>query len=145
MELRASSVQIQRAKPKLAEPGRRLRKSSRAAHVDAYNSTEPPTTNSFCPVAAMSGTKATAVAGVKRKRAPGKPDARAIKSKPRQKPSSDQDDDPQDEIARLEMQILESRKHYNNIATLLKLARASGADHEASTLAAVALCRVFRL
>ena len=143
MELRASSVQIQRAKPKLAEPGRRLRKSSRAAHVDADNSTEPPTTNSFCPVAAMSGTKATAVAGVKRKRAPGKPDARAIKSKPRQKPSSDQDDDPQDEIARLEMQILESRKHYNNIATLLKLARASGADHEASTLAAVALCRVF--
>ena len=43
MELRASSMQIQRAKPKLAEPGRLSGKSSRALGGDAHNSTEPTT------------------------------------------------------------------------------------------------------
>ncbi|KAF1975230.1 CBF-domain-containing protein [Bimuria novae-zelandiae CBS 107.79] len=91
----------------------------------------------------MLGAKAAAVAGVKRKRVSGKAEGRATKSKPRQKPSSDEEDDPQEEILRLETQILESRKYYNNIATLLKLAKASDTAHEATILAAVALCRVF--
>lgn len=93
----------------------------------------------------MSGAQAAAVAGVKRKRVSGRAEGRATKSKSHPKPTSDddEDEDPQEEITRLEMQILESRKHYNNIATLLKLARSSDAAHEASTLAAVALCRIF--
>lgn len=91
----------------------------------------------------MSGVKAATVAGVKRKRKSGEAERRTIKSKSRAKPSSDQDEDPEADILRLETQILESRKHYNNIATLLKLAKSSDPDNEASVLAAVALCRVF--
>ncbi|KAF2442037.1 CBF-domain-containing protein [Karstenula rhodostoma CBS 690.94] len=91
----------------------------------------------------MSGVKAASVAGVKRKRKSGEAERRATKSKPRPQPSSDEDEDPQEEILRLETQITESRKHYNNIATLLKLSKAPEPDSEASVLAAVALCRVF--
>lgn len=87
--------------------------------------------------------KAASVAGVKRKRLSGKAEDRAIKPKPLPKPSSDEDEDPQEEIVRLETQILESRKHYNNIATLLKLAKTSDTNDETSILAVVALCRVF--
>ena len=91
----------------------------------------------------MPGKMATTHAGVKRKRDPSKPERRESKSKSRRKSPSEDGDDPQAEIVQLEAQILESRKHYNNIATLLQLARQPGADNEAPILAAVALCRVF--
>ncbi|KAJ4288200.1 Maturation and nuclear export of 40S ribosomal subunits interacting protein [Kalmusia sp. IMI 367209] len=91
----------------------------------------------------MSGTKAAAVAGVKRKRQSDKAERRATKLKSLQQPSADEDEDPQEEIVRLETQILQSRKHYNNIATLLKLSKSTEPDNETLTLAAVALCRVF--
>lgn len=92
----------------------------------------------------MSGTKAAAVAGVKRKRESGKADRRESKSKTRRKSSSEEGDgDLQAEILRLESQILESRRHYNNIATLLQLGKSQTADTETSILAAVALCRIF--
>ncbi|KAH3989841.1 hypothetical protein HBI70_015350 [Parastagonospora nodorum] len=91
----------------------------------------------------MSGKTAASHAGVKRKRDPNKPERRESKSKSRRKSPSEDGDDPQAEILQLEAQILESRKHYNNIATLLQLARQTDAENEAPILAVVALCRVF--
>ncbi|KAF1946233.1 nucleolar complex protein 4 [Clathrospora elynae] len=97
----------------------------------------------------MSGTTSASLAGVKRKRDPSKPERRGSKSKSRRKsPSEDGDDgddgnDVQAHIVQLEAQILESRRHYNNIATLLKLANQPEAENEGPILAAVALCRVF--
>jgi U3 small nucleolar RNA-associated protein 19 len=91
---------------------------------------------------AMPGTKLASASGVKRKRDPAKAERREAKSKKRQKsPSSEHGDDVQAEILQLEAQILESRRHYNNIATLLQLSKKS--DDDAPVLAAVALCRVF--
>ena len=55
----------------------------------------------------------------------------------------DDDDDSQSRILLLENQILESRKHYNNIASLIKLFNGSSQDDEIRTIAAVSLCRVF--
>ncbi|KAL5121333.1 Maturation and nuclear export of 40S ribosomal subunits interacting protein [Pleosporales sp. CAS-2024a] len=82
-------------------------------------------------------------AGVKRKRDPSKPERRESRSKSRRKSPGDDGDAAQAEILQLEAQIAESRKHYNNIATLLQLARQSAAENDAPILAAVALCRVF--
>ncbi|EUC50921.1 hypothetical protein COCMIDRAFT_31812 [Bipolaris oryzae ATCC 44560] len=91
----------------------------------------------------MAGTKSTAMSGVKRKRDTSKPERSESKSKSRRKSSSEDGDDLQSEIVQLEAQILESRKHYNNIATLLQRAKQSDAENEGPILAAVALCRVF--
>jgi U3 small nucleolar RNA-associated protein 19 len=91
----------------------------------------------------MSGTKAANMSGVKRKRDPSKPERSESKSKSRRKSPSDDGEDLQSEIVQLEKQILESRKHYNNIATLLGRARQADAENEGPILAAVALCRVF--
>lgn len=52
-------------------------------------------------------------------------------------------DDPQARILLLETQILESRRHYNNIATLLEIFRDNDAAAEEQATASVALCRVF--
>lgn len=98
----------------------------------------------------MPGTRtaaAAAPAGVKRKRDPAKAERREAKSKKRQKsPAADSADeeqhDVQAEILQLEAQILESRRHYNNIAALLQLTKKTPTD-DAPVLAAVALCRVF--
>jgi U3 small nucleolar RNA-associated protein 19 len=97
--------------------------------VDVYNTMPGKTTASHV--------------GVKRKRDPSKPERRESKTKSRRKSSSEDGDDPQAEILQLEAQILESRKHYNNIATLLKLAQQSETEHDAPILAVVALCRIF--
>jgi U3 small nucleolar RNA-associated protein 19 len=91
----------------------------------------------------MSGKTSTSYVGVKRKRDPSKPERRESKTKSRRKSSSEDGNDTQAEILQLETQILESRKHYNNIATLLQLARQPEAENEAPILAVVALCRVF--
>lgn len=95
----------------------------------------------------MPGTKAaavTAMSGAKRKRDASKSDRGESKSKSRRKSSSSDDgEDIQSEIVQLEAQILESRRHYNNIATLLQRAKQSDAENEGPILAAVALCRVF--
>ncbi|KAH7087168.1 CBF/Mak21 family-domain-containing protein [Paraphoma chrysanthemicola] len=91
----------------------------------------------------MDGRTTVSHVGVKRKRDPSKPERRESKSKTRRTSLSDDGIDPQAEVLQLEAQIVESRKHYNNIATLLQLARQPEADNEAPILAAVALCRVF--
>lgn len=68
----------------------------------------------------MPGKTTASYAGVKRKRDPSKPERRESKSKTRRKSLSEDGNDPQTEILQLEAQIVESRKHYNNIATLLQ-------------------------
>ncbi|KAF1359477.1 CBF-domain-containing protein [Lizonia empirigonia] len=80
-------------------------------------------------------------AGVKRKRDPARAERREAKSKKRQKSPASDGDDMHAHVLQLEAQILESRRHYNNIATLLQLSKQS--QHHAPVLAAVALCRVF--
>lgn len=90
----------------------------------------------------MSVNKPVPVSGMKRKRDSGKTKSHETKSKNRRTSSND-DNDPQAEVLRLESQILESRKHYNNIATLIHLSRDQNADHETVVLASVALCRIF--
>jgi U3 small nucleolar RNA-associated protein 19 len=91
----------------------------------------------------MPGKTSPSLAGVKRKRDPSKQERREVKSKSRRKSPSDDGEDVQSEVLQLEAQILESRRHYNNIATLLQLAKQPDAEHEGPILAAVALCRVF--
>lgn len=58
--------------------------------------------------------------------------------------SSDEDEgqDPKADILLLESAILESKKNYNNITILIKIAQAQDADEEQAMLAIVALCRV---
>ena len=56
---------------------------------------------------------------------------------------SDPEIDIQSEMLLLENQILESRKHYNNIVTLLGFSRQNSAADRRDVVAAVALCRVF--
>ncbi|KAK4127088.1 CBF-domain-containing protein [Parathielavia appendiculata] len=46
-------------------------------------------------------------------------------------------------IEKLETEVQESKKHYNNIATLVELARKHGTDAKAALLASEALCRIF--
>lgn len=57
--------------------------------------------------------------------------------------SEDEDQNPEAAILLLETAILESKKHYNNITTLIQIARNQDADEEQALLAIVALCRVF--
>lgn len=52
-------------------------------------------------------------------------------------------DDPQAEILLLEEQILESKKHYNNIAKLIATAKSFVNNSDSAALASVALTRVF--
>ncbi|KAH8759101.1 CBF/Mak21 family-domain-containing protein [Diaporthe sp. PMI_573] len=51
--------------------------------------------------------------------------------------------DPQAKILLLETAILESKRNYNNITTLLHIARDKHKDEDEALLATVALCRVF--
>lgn len=81
---------------------------------------------------------------VKRKRPVAKeaPRKRARSESESGSGSSD-DEDPQAEILLLESAILESKKHYNNITTLIEIARNQEEDGEKALVAAVSLCRVF--
>ncbi|KAL8712447.1 MAG: hypothetical protein Q9220_003295 [cf. Caloplaca sp. 1 TL-2023] len=49
----------------------------------------------------------------------------------------------EEDILILESQISQSRKHYNNIATLLRYCQDDGFQSNSSSLAAVAMCRIF--
>lgn len=50
---------------------------------------------------------------------------------------------PKAQLGKLESEILESRKHYNNIATLLELSQKEAEDESSDLAATEALCRVF--
>ncbi|KAI1208315.1 CBF/Mak21 family-domain-containing protein [Annulohypoxylon truncatum] len=77
-----------------------------------------------------------------RKRKLSKASAKVNKRSKLEKNSSEDESDPQAEILLLENAILESKKNYNNITTLLELAQKDG-DYDATQLAMVSLCRVF--
>ncbi|KAL2135649.1 hypothetical protein VTI74DRAFT_7459 [Chaetomium olivicolor] len=65
-------------------------------------------------------------------------------TKKRRKSSSGDDDEPQTtKIQQLEAEVQESRKHYNNIATLIELAQKHEKDHRNALAASEALCRIF--
>ncbi|KXJ92309.1 CBF/Mak21 family-domain-containing protein [Microdochium bolleyi] len=68
----------------------------------------------------------------------------SAKSNKRAKAESDSEEDStqQTQILGLESEILESKKHYNNITKLLEIARDTE-DSENSVFATVSLCRVF--
>ncbi|OCK80532.1 nucleolar complex protein 4 [Lepidopterella palustris CBS 459.81] len=81
-------------------------------------------------------------AGKKRKRESGKLGCGDLKLKSRKKASNSKDD-PQADIFLLETQIFESRRHYNNIATLITTAKDQDGEETISISAAEALYRVF--
>lgn len=86
--------------------------------------------------------EAAAKVAVKRKR-PESGDT----GKKRRKSGTDLDDngdnDVQAKITKLESEIQESRKHYNNIAILVELAQNSNENATAAVAASEALCRIF--
>ncbi|KAK0723968.1 CBF/Mak21 family-domain-containing protein [Apiosordaria backusii] len=65
------------------------------------------------------------------------------KSKKRRKSGGDESSDLKTQLKQLESEILESRKHYNNIATLLDLAQKNNEDNSTAIAASETLCRVF--
>ncbi|GJC80245.1 uncharacterized protein ColLi_03083 [Colletotrichum liriopes] len=84
--------------------------------------------------------------GLKRKRVPTKEKSKKrakSESESEAESSSDESNDPQAEILLLENEILESKKHYNNISKLIQITSTHDDEPEAATLACVALCRVF--
>jgi U3 small nucleolar RNA-associated protein 19 len=80
-------------------------------------------------------------AGKKRKR-PERDGEKRSKSKKTSKISADAEDSHEKHIFELEAQVLQSRKHYNNIVALLSIANNLD-ESDASLLARVALCRVY--
>ncbi|KAF2013265.1 CBF-domain-containing protein [Aaosphaeria arxii CBS 175.79] len=91
----------------------------------------------------MAKTDTVSSLGKKRKRESKKSDRVQTKTKTRRTSSSEEVEDPQTVILQLESQILESRRHYNNIATLIQSVRNHDTENDSAILAAVALCRVF--
>jgi U3 small nucleolar RNA-associated protein 19 len=73
----------------------------------------------------------------KRKRADGE---KRPKSKKTSNVQSEGTDSQEAHVLQLEAQILESRKHYNNIVTLISIAKEQS---DVSLLASVSLCRVY--
>ena len=66
------------------------------------------------------------------------------KKRPRSDSNSRNDgDDEQSQILLLENGIVESRKNYNNITTLIEISQKQGDNADAAVVAAVSLCRVF--
>lgn len=63
--------------------------------------------------------------------------------KRRKSAGADDSDNLQATIERLETEIQESKKHYNNIVTLIELAQQADQDSKASLAASEALCRIF--
>jgi U3 small nucleolar RNA-associated protein 19 len=79
-------------------------------------------------------------AGKKRKRVDN---GKTNPSKIQRAESSDDEHSLEEEVLELEAQVLESRKHYNNIPKLLSLAQAGSTIRSETILPAVALCRIY--
>lgn len=65
------------------------------------------------------------------------------RSEKRRKSRGDDEGEREAQVQNLENEILESKKHYNNIATLIELAQKQDEDIKTALAAAEALCRVF--
>lgn len=74
---------------------------------------------------------------------PPKKRVRSESASSNQEQAHGDDEDAQDQILLLETAVLESKRHYNNITTLLHIARDHNRDEGKALLATVALCRVF--
>jgi U3 small nucleolar RNA-associated protein 19 len=80
----------------------------------------------------------------KRKSSSKEASGQANPSSKRRAVASDKSKNEQAKIEELEAQISESRKYYNNIATLISMLNANESSEQSPNLAvAVALCRVF--
>ncbi|KAI9831892.1 MAG: hypothetical protein M1819_004614 [Sarea resinae] len=92
---------------------------------------------------------ATAVAASKKRKRRGDdgPEGKAVSKVKRtasaQSENEEDSEDPQARILLLESQILESRRHYNNIAALIGTLREPAGDEHNDMAAAISLCRVF--
>jgi U3 small nucleolar RNA-associated protein 19 len=78
---------------------------------------------------------------IKRKRLDSK--QKPIKRARSESSEEDSEEDGQARILMLENEVFESKKHYNNISSLIKLVRSEDDDSEDSIVAAIALCRIF--
>jgi U3 small nucleolar RNA-associated protein 19 len=88
-------------------------------------------------ISAMPALVDTADHPAKRKRGPAK-------EKPLKRVRSESaEKDPQAQIFLLENEVLESRKHYNNITKLIKILQADSEDGDIAVVAAISLCRIF--
>jgi len=87
----------------------------------------------------MPGIVASDAAGKKRKRSGNEVVAKSSKTSKK----SQDGEDAQSQILSLETQILESKKNYSNIATLLELCDNGDKNSGSDVAAAVALCRVY--
>lgn len=102
------------------------------------------------PIAAVLGAVTAAMPGLvdgsgvtkKRKRAPQTVGNKSSKRHAIEHNTAS-DDDPQAQILLLENQILQSRRHYNNIVTLMTILNETDNRQDQDIAAAVALCRVF--
>ncbi|KAL1965811.1 hypothetical protein VTN77DRAFT_5132 [Rasamsonia byssochlamydoides] len=79
----------------------------------------------------------------KRKKSSKEAVEQAVPSSKRRAVASDQTEDDQAKIEELEAQIAESRKYYNNIATLISMLNVGDSSRKPNLAVAVSLCRVF--
>lgn len=82
-------------------------------------------------------------ASKKRKKSSKEAVEQAVPSSKRRAVASDQTEDDQAKIEELEAQIAESRKYYNNIATLISMLNVGDSSKQPNLAVAVSLCRVF--
>lgn len=78
---------------------------------------------------------------VKRKRTSS--EKKPVKRARSESPDDSEGEDGQAQILLLETEIFESKKHYNNIATLVNILGTQSEETDNSVLAAISLCRVF--
>ena len=70
----------------------------------------------------------------------------SVPARPSKRPRSESvstDQDDQSQVLLLENEIFESKKNYNNVATLIAILKDEDEDPEKSVVAAISLCRVF--
>lgn len=92
----------------------------------------------------MAHLSSAATATKKRKRESSKLEDRTrLKTKSKKNTATSKEDDPQAAILLLETQILESRRNYNNITTLISTIKQKDAKEETVVFTVVALCRIF--
>ena len=92
----------------------------------------------------MAHLSSAATASKKRKRESSKLEDRTqLKTKSKKNTATSKEDDPQAAILLLETQILESRRNYNNITTLISIIKQKDTKEETVVFAVVALCRIF--
>lgn len=86
---------------------------------------------------------ADGASGSKKRKKSAKEKELAIPSSKRRAVAEDKSEDIMEKLQELEEQISESRKYYNNIATLISMLNVGESAEEPDLAVAVSLCRVF--